>query len=366
MLTNLNLTDMETCYKAIRGDLARSHRAAAHGRSLRLRAGDHGAARQVGRAHLRGADQLLRPHLRGRQEDRLEGRRRGVLAHHASSICSHERSVSARDGQIRLIAVLALASSIRRHRQPIHVRRPVHRRAQSDRCTASQDWWRAFATIVLAEGLGRRRLSSADDSRFQAGVRSRAAGIRCSSTPSTSRCMSRRACSCSRSRSGCCQLWAAWIAAALFAVHPVHVEAVANVVGQAELLVAATLISATFLYVRDRQCGVLRSRPSRSSRCCTRSRASRRNTASCCPRFSSPRSLTIIEDETPWRARIRDVRPFFSILDRDRRRVHLGAVAGARRSRRHRWLPAVHAVQHVAHQRIAIACSRRSVSCRSG
>ena len=40
------------------------------------------------RAHLRGADQLLGPHLRRRQEDRLARRRRRVLAHHASSICS--------------------------------------------------------------------------------------------------------------------------------------------------------------------------------------------------------------------------------------------------------------------------------------
>ena len=43
MLTNLNLTDMETCYKAVRGDLARSLRA--HVGPVRLRAGDHGAAR---------------------------------------------------------------------------------------------------------------------------------------------------------------------------------------------------------------------------------------------------------------------------------------------------------------------------------
>lgn len=53
-------------------------------------------------------------------------------------------------------------------------------------------------------------------------------------------------------------LWAAWLAAALFAVHPVHVEAVANVVGQSELLVAVTLLGATALYLRDRRRGELR------------------------------------------------------------------------------------------------------------
>jgi len=53
-------------------------------------------------------------------------------------------------------------------------------------------------------------------------------------------------------------LWAAWLAAALFAVHPVHVEAVANVVGQSELLVAVSLLGATILYLRDRQRGELR------------------------------------------------------------------------------------------------------------
>ena len=54
--------------------------------------------------------------------------------------------------------------------------------------------------------------------------------------------------------------WAAWTAAALFAVHPVHVEAVAGIVGQSELLVACALLAALLLYVRDRSHGELRQR----------------------------------------------------------------------------------------------------------
>ncbi|MBI2406872.1 MAG: tetratricopeptide repeat protein [Gemmatimonadetes bacterium] len=50
----------------------------------------------------------------------------------------------------------------------------------------------------------------------------------------------------------------AWPAAALFAVHPVHVEAVANVVGQAELWAALFILVAVGLYLRDRQQGLLR------------------------------------------------------------------------------------------------------------
>ncbi|MEP7000678.1 MAG: hypothetical protein ABI969_09380 [bacterium] len=45
----------------------------------------------------------------------------------------------------------------------------------------------------------------------------------------------------------------AWVAAALFAVHPVHVEVTGNVVGQSELIVALCLSLAVGLHLRRRQ-----------------------------------------------------------------------------------------------------------------
>jgi hypothetical protein len=49
----------------------------------------------------------------------------------------------------------------------------------------------------------------------------------------------------------------AWVAAALFAVHPVHVEVTGNLVGQSELIVALCLSVAVGLYIRARRRGLL-------------------------------------------------------------------------------------------------------------
>ena len=48
-------------------------------------------------------------------------------------------------------------------------------------------------------------------------------------------------------------VWAAWLAAALFTVHPVHVEAVANVVGQSELHLGLATAAALIVYLRARE-----------------------------------------------------------------------------------------------------------------
>lgn len=50
-------------------------------------------------------------------------------------------------------------------------------------------------------------------------------------------------------------LGAAWIAAALFAVHPVHVEVIANVIGQSELVVSLFVTLGVGLYVHGRRAG---------------------------------------------------------------------------------------------------------------
>jgi tetratricopeptide (TPR) repeat protein len=55
---------------------------------------------------------------------------------------------------------------------------------------------------------------------------------------------------------------AAWVCAALFAVHPVHVEAVGNIVGQAELMTAAWVCLGVGLYIRVRRLPDIRARDS--------------------------------------------------------------------------------------------------------
>jgi protein O-mannosyl-transferase len=99
----------------------------------------------------------------------------------------------------------------------------------------------------------------------------------------------------------------AFVAAALFAVHPVHVEVVANVVGQSELLVTAVVLIAVTRYLDGRRAvaplcalyalGLLT-----------------KEHAAVLPALLLVAELTVIDDPRPWRARLMAARPVATAL----------------------------------------------------
>ncbi len=105
---------------------------------------------------------------------------------------------------------------------------------------------------------------------------------------------------------------AAWLTAALFAVHPVHVEAVAAAVNQAELVVGALLAMLTVAYI-DRR---------RSARPITAGWIAGvvtvyiiaslfKESGLMLPAFLACAEITVIKDARPWRERIAALRPFY-------------------------------------------------------
>jgi len=106
-------------------------------------------------------------------------------------------------------------------------------------------------------------------------------------------------------------LWAAWLAAAFFAVHPVHVEAVANIVGQSELLVACAFLAATVAYVRDRMRGELRTRTALLIAALYAIACFSKEHAIVLPAILIAAELTVIDDAAPLRERILRLRPFY-------------------------------------------------------
>lgn len=108
--------------------------------------------------------------------------------------------------------------------------------------------------------------------------------------------------------------WAAWITAALFAVHPVHVEAVANVVGQSELLVACALLAATDLYLRDRLRGPLQLGTAAKIFGLYAFACFAKEHGIVLPGLLAAAELFVIPDDAPWSERIRRLRPVYLTL----------------------------------------------------
>ncbi|MEP6992432.1 MAG: hypothetical protein ABJA80_15980 [bacterium] len=105
----------------------------------------------------------------------------------------------------------------------------------------------------------------------------------------------------------------AWIAAALFAVHPVHVEVTGNVVGQSELIVALCLAVAVGLYVRRRKAHALDWRAVAGLGLLFAVGLFTKEHAIVLPALLVVAEMTVLPGEG-WRLRVRTMRPLFLVL----------------------------------------------------
>ena len=106
----------------------------------------------------------------------------------------------------------------------------------------------------------------------------------------------------------------AWLAAALFAVHPVHVEVTGNLVGQAELVVGLALAVAMGWYLRRRAEGTLTMRDVGVLSLLYAIGLFSKEHAAVFPLLLAAAEWTVVRDDRPWRARLVAVRPLVLAL----------------------------------------------------
>jgi protein O-mannosyl-transferase len=106
----------------------------------------------------------------------------------------------------------------------------------------------------------------------------------------------------------------AWLAAALFAVHPVHVEVTGNMVGQAELLVGLSLVVGMGWYLRRRADGTLGTRDVSVLSLLYAIGLFSKEHAVVFPLLLLVAEWTVVRDERPWRARLVTIRPLLLAL----------------------------------------------------
>ena len=105
----------------------------------------------------------------------------------------------------------------------------------------------------------------------------------------------------------------AWVAAALFAVHPVHVEVTGNVVGQSELIVALCLAVAVGLYLRRRKAHALTGRDMAAISVLFGLALFSKEHAIVLPGILVAAEATVLPGDA-WRARLRTIRPLLLML----------------------------------------------------
>jgi hypothetical protein len=107
---------------------------------------------------------------------------------------------------------------------------------------------------------------------------------------------------------------AAWLGAALFAVHPLHVEVVANVVGQAELLAALCMLLALLIFLKARRRGDLSPRDICLIAGLYALGCLSKEHAVVLPLLLLAAEATVVRSEAPFRARIAAIRPLILAL----------------------------------------------------